>query len=54
MDSFNRFCMQKKIKYRLIYSLTKDIIDASIYDTSLFNSMPDIDVHKIEDEEVNK
>ena len=42
------------IEYRLIYSLTKDIIDASIYDTSLFNYMPDIDVYKIEDEEVNE
>ena len=38
----------------LIYSLTKDIIDASIYDTSLFNYMPDIDVYIIEDEEVNE
>ena len=29
---------------------TKDIIDASIYDTSLFSYMPDIDVYMIEDE----
>ena len=43
------------IEYRLIYiySLTKDIIDASIYDISLFNYMPDIDIYKTEDEEVN-
>ena len=42
------------IEYRLIYSLTKDIIDASIYGTSLFNYMPDIGVYMIEDEEVNE
>ena len=42
------------IEYRLIYSLTKDIIDASIYDTSLFNYTPNVDVYKIEDEEVNE
>ena len=42
------------IKYRLIYSLTKDIIDASICDTNLFNYMPDIDVYKIENEDVNE
>ena len=58
MDSFNVLCMQKRlplhIEYRLIYSLTKDIIDASIYDTSLFNYMLDIDVYKIEDEEVKE
>ena len=42
------------IEYRLIYSLTKDIIDASICDTSLFNYMADIDVYKIEYEKVNE
>ena len=47
-------CAKKRlplqIEYRLIYSLTKDIIDVSIYETSLFNYMPDIDVYMIEDE----
>ena len=38
----------------LIYSLTKDIIDASIYDASLFNYMPEKDVYIIEDEDVNE
>ena len=42
------------IEYRLIYSLTKDIIDASINDPNLFNYMADIDVLIIEDEEVNE
>ena len=41
-------------EYRLIYSPTKDIIGASIYDTSLFNYMANIDVFIIEDEEVNE
>ena len=54
MDYVCRQRLPLHIKYRLIYSLTKDIIDASIYDTSLFNYMPDIDVYKIEDEEVNE
>ena len=42
------------IEYRLIYCLTKDIIDASLYDTSLFKYMPVIDVYIIQDEEVNE
>ena len=54
MDYVCRQRLQLHIEYRLIYSLTKDIIDASIYDTSLFNYMADIDVYKIEDEEVNE
>ena len=54
MDYVCRKRLPLHIEYRLIYSLTKDIIDASIYDTSLFNYMPDIDVYKIEDEEVNE
>ena len=51
MDYVCRQRLQCHIEYRLIYSLTKDIIDASIYDTSHFNYMADIDVYKIEDEE---
>ena len=54
MDYVCRKRLPLHIEYRLIYSLTKDIIDACIYDTSLFNYMPDIDVYKIEDEEVNE
>ena len=54
MDHVCRQRLQLHIEYRLIYSLTKDIIDVSIYDTSLFNYMADIDVYKIEDEEVNE
>ena len=54
MDYVCRQRLQLHIEYRLIYSLTKDIIDASIYDRSLFNYMADIDVYKIEDEEVNE
>ena len=54
MDYVNRKRLPLHIEYGLIYSLTKDIIDASIYDTSLFNYMPDIDVYMIEDEEVNE
>ena len=44
--------MQTKITTS--YSLTKDIIDASIYDTSLFNYMADINLFITEDEEVNE
>ena len=54
MDYVCRQRFPLHIEYRLIYSLTKDIIDASIYDTSLFNYMADIDVYIIEDEEVNE
>ena len=54
MDYVCRGRLPLHIEYRLIYSLTMDIIDASIYDTSLFNYMPDIDVYKIENEEVNE
>ena len=54
MDHVYRKRLPLHIEYRLIYSLTKDFIDASIYDTSLFNYMPDIDVYMIEDEEVNE
>ena len=54
MDNVCRKRLPLDIEYRLIYSLTKDIIDASIYDTSLFNNISDIDVYKIEDEEVNE
>ena len=54
MDYVCRQTLQFHIEYRLIYSLTKDIIDASIYDTCLFNYMADIDVYKIEYEEVNE
>ena len=54
MDYVCRKRLPLHIECRLISSLTKDIIDASIYDTSLFNYMPDIDVYKIEDEEVNE
>ena len=54
MDYVCRQRLPLHIEYRLIYSLTKDIIDASIYDTSLFNHMADIDVYIIEDEEVNE
>ena len=53
----DKICRQRfpiHTEYKLIYYLTKDIIDASIYDTSLFNYMPDIDVFIIEDEEVNE
>ena len=42
---------------KLIYYLTKDIISVSIYDTSVFNCIPDVDVYLIEDDEdedVNK
>ena len=42
------------IETKLIYYLKKDIISASIYDTSLFKYMPDIDVYIIEDEGVNE
>ena len=42
------------IETKLIYYLTRDIISANIYDTSLFNYMPDVDVYLIEDEDVNK
>ena len=48
----DKICRQRfpiHTEYKLIYYLTKDIIDASIYDTSLFNYMPDIDVFIIED-----
>ena len=34
--------------------MTRNIISASIYDTSLFNHMPDVDIYLIEDEDVNK
>ena len=54
MDYVCRQRLQLHIEYRLIYSLIKDNIDASIYDTSLFNYMADIDIYKIEDEEVNE
>ena len=54
MDYVCRKRLPLHIEYRLIYSLTTDIIDASIYDTSLFNYMPDIDVYMIEDEEVKE
>ena len=54
MDYVCRKRLPLHIEYRLIYSLTKDIIDASIYDTSLLNYVPDIDVYKTEDEEVNE
>ena len=54
MDYVCRQRLQFHIEYRLIYSLTKDIIDASIYDTSLFNYMADTDVFITEDEEVNE
>ena len=54
MDYICRQRLPLHIEYRLIHSLTNDIIDASIYDTSLFNYMPDIDIYKIEDEEVNE
>ena len=54
MDYICRQRLPLHIKYRLIYSLTKDIIDASIYDTSLFNHMAYIDVFIIENEEVNE
>ena len=53
----DKICRQRfpiHTEYKLIYYLTKDIIDASIYDTSLFNYMPDIGVFIIEDEEVNE
>ena len=42
MEYVCRQRLQLHIEYRLIYSLTKDIIDASIYDTSLFNYVADI------------
>ena len=54
MDYVCRQRLLLHIEYRLVYSLTKDIIDASIYDTSLFNYMADIDVFIMEDEEVNE
>ena len=54
MDNVSRQRLPFHIEYRLIYALTKDIINASIYDTSLFNYMADIDVFIIEDEEVNE
>ena len=49
MDYVCRQRLPLHIEYRLIYSLTKDIIDAS-----LFNYIADIDVYIIEDEEVNE
>ena len=54
MDYVCRKRLPLHIEYRLIYSLTKDIVNASIYDTSLFNYMPDINVYMIGDEEVNE
>ena len=50
-----------EMKELLIYSLNKDLLlyntnnqHVLIYDTSLFNCMPDIDFYIIEDEEVNE
>ena len=54
MDYVYRQRLPLHIEYRLRYSLTKDIINASPYDTSLFNYMADINVCIIEDEEVNE